>query len=709
LQLILLFKDSSDAQNHLPEGELRDYFVTNRHLRSKFCRWVRIVKSFEIFDTLVTRPFAPAHRLFRLVATIAERTHRLSIDPPTFEAGRVLAEKKVRQKVDKPAATIQDIYSECRSILRLSKDDVDVLISCETSLEIELCRPIRTGLALLQDARREGNRVVFISDTYLSGGTVHKILVRNGCWREGDRLYISSEVGATKRSGEMFRYVLEMESICASQIVHVGNDARSDVEIPRRLGIRTEPFLQGNLSTREKHLAMAKDSDVLLPGLLAGCSRLARLDGVGKTAQHQQLREFAAHAAGPFLTGFVLWVLQTAKAQGLKRLYFISRDGFLLLRLAKALASSVDPSLEVRYLYGSRQAWHLPASRGKGFERASWLWEWTTSYSVATVLGRVGLAPEPVGAHLEGAGLPPEVWNCPMTRENERKLKQVFSRPEFKNVLTGEAEKQRNLLVAYLRQEGLFSGVADAIVDVGWKGNLQDSLGTILEEEGRRRPVIGFYIGLNYRGSLREKGERKTYLFDLRDDPRWRLQIPQLQSCIETFCSANHGSTIGYRVQGGSIVPVLQRWQTGSLETWGLEELQTVAAAYAAELARFLCRFNKISIDPLLAARSLAVTWSNPTREEAECLGSFPFIEDQSGIGAKPLARALPWRHFARIAKSRYSKSYRVIWLEGCLRLTPEPRSSLLRFASAVKNAGGMALSCYNFWRTAPRTEGIFF
>src|SRR6516165_5187464 len=27
----------------------------------------------------------------------------------------------------------------------------------------------------------------------------------------------------------------------------------------------------------------------------------------------------------------------------------------------------------------------------------------------------------------EGAGLPPEVWNCPMTRENERKLKQVFS------------------------------------------------------------------------------------------------------------------------------------------------------------------------------------------------------------------------------------------------------------------------------------------
>jgi FMN phosphatase YigB (HAD superfamily) len=606
-----------------------------------------------------------------------------------------LAEKRVRQRSDKPEATIEDIYRECRSILKLSKDDVDVLISCETRLEIDLCRPIQTGLGLLERARRQGHRVVFISDTYLPGRTVHKILVRNGCWKEGDRLYVSCEVGATKRSGEMFRHVLETESICASQMVHVGNDARSDVKIPRRLGIGTEPFLQGNLTARENHLATAKHCDALLPGLLAGCSRLARLEGVGKTAQHQRLREIAAHAAGPFLTGFVLWVLQTAKAKGLKRLYFISRDGFLLLRLAKALASSVDPLLELRYLYGSRQAWHFPASRGKGFEKASWLWEWTTSYSVATVLGRIGLAPKAIGTHLQRAGLPPEVWNCPMTRQNEAKLKQAFSEPEFKNVLIGEAEKQRNLLVAYLRQEGLFSDVAYAIVDVGWKGNLQDSLGTILEEEGKRRPVSGFYVGLNYRGrgDLREKGERKTYLFDLRDDPQWRLHIPQLQSCIETFCSANHGSTIGYRVQGGSVVPALQEWQTEPLETWGLEELQTVATAYAAELARVLSWFNKISVYPLLAARSLAFTWSNPTLEEAECLGSFPFIEDQAGIGAKPLARPLPWRHFARIGKSRYFKSYRVIWLEGSLRLTPEPRSSLLRFANAVKNAGGMALS----------------
>jgi hypothetical protein len=47
----------------------------------------------------------------------------------------------------------------------------------------------------------------------------------------------------------------------------------------------------------------------------------------------------------------------------------------------------------------------------------------------------------------------------------------------------------------------------------------------------------------------------------------------------------------------------------------------------------------------------------------------------------------LPWRHFARIVKSHYAKSYRVIWMQGSLRLTPQPRSSLLRLAHYVKNA----------------------
>jgi hypothetical protein len=477
-------------------------------------------------------------------------------------------------------------------------------------------------------------------------------------------------------------------------MIHTGDHPHSDVTVPGLFGIGIESFYQGNLNAREGRLATAKEFDTLLPALLAGVSRLVRLSGTGATAQHQRVRELAAHTAGPFLCGFVLWVLQTAKAIGLKRLYFISRDGLILLKVAKELAASVDPNIELRYLYGSRQAWHFPASRGLGLDKASWVWQWTTSYSVTTVLGRVGVAPQAVSLLLANGGIPPGAWNEPMSRKNEIRLKKVFLTPRFQELLMREADKRRALLIEYLKQEGLFSGDKWTIVDVGWNGNLQDSLGAILEEEGHQ-PVGGFYVGLNNKGDRQDKGESRAYLFDLRRDPKWRLRIPQPQSCVETFCAANHGSTIGYRAEEGSIIPVLQPWQTEPFETWGLEVLQTVVAEYAAELAKVLIWFDGLKINPLLAVRSLAETWSNPTLEEAACLGSFPFIEDQVGIGVRPLACPLPWQHFARIVTSQYSRSYRVIWPEGCLRLTPQPRSSLLRFANILKNAGCRALS----WR----------
>jgi predicted HAD superfamily hydrolase len=652
---------------------------------------MQFVSSFDIFETLVARPLAAPHNVFALVAAFANKNHSISLDASVFGNERLLAERRARKRTAKPEVTIEDIYTECQSMLKLSAKDIEALISCEIKLEIELSRPICSARALLEKARRKGSRVVFISDMYLPGSALRALLVRNACWKDGDHLYVSCEVGATKHSGEMFQHVLEAESISASQMIHIGNHPHSDVEVPRRFGIAVQPFFDGNLNARESQLASTPGFDPFVPGLLAGCSRLARLGNTEANRQHQRIREIAACTAGPFLSAFVLWVLQAAKSQGLKRLYFISRDGFILLQIAKELAASVDPKIELRYLYGSRQAWHFPASRGIGLERASWVWEWTTSYTVATVLSRVALKPEAVSMLLKSEGILPTAWNEPMNQENETKLKKIFLDSDFRRLLQREAEKQRELFVSYLKQEGLFSGIDHAIVDAGWNGNLQDSLGIILEEEGYP-PVSGYYVGLNYRGKRREIGTRKAYLFDLRYDPKWRLPIPQPQSCIETFCAANHGSTIGYRAETGTISPVLQGWENGPLRTWGLEVLQTVVTEYAAELAEFLFLLDNFDIPPLLAARSLASTWSNPTLEEAVCLGSFPFVEDQIGTGAKPLARPLPWRHFARIIQSKYSKSYRVIWMEGCLRLTPEPRSSLLRLANYAKNAVRSAL-----------------
>src|SRR6516225_4632811 len=96
---------------------------------------MQLVRSFDIFETLVVRPFASPHNLFPLVAAMASRKHHISIDSRIFEEGRVLAERTARKRTGKPEVTIDDIYAECRSMLQLSEEDVEILIECEIELE----------------------------------------------------------------------------------------------------------------------------------------------------------------------------------------------------------------------------------------------------------------------------------------------------------------------------------------------------------------------------------------------------------------------------------------------------------------------------------------------------------------------------------------------------------------------------------------------
>jgi hypothetical protein len=73
-----------------------------------------------------TDHFAPPHKVFPLVAALAGRNHNLSLDPGIFATARFLGEKTARKEAGKTEITIEDIYVECRSLLNLSRGEVDI-------------------------------------------------------------------------------------------------------------------------------------------------------------------------------------------------------------------------------------------------------------------------------------------------------------------------------------------------------------------------------------------------------------------------------------------------------------------------------------------------------------------------------------------------------------------------------------------------------
>lgn len=73
---------------------------------------------------------------------------------------------------------------------------------------------------------------------YLSRETINKILEKNG-YIDNEKLYLSSEIKLSKSRGDLFKYVLNDLKIESMQMLHIGDNYRPDVEIPRKLKINS--------------------------------------------------------------------------------------------------------------------------------------------------------------------------------------------------------------------------------------------------------------------------------------------------------------------------------------------------------------------------------------------------------------------------------------------------------------------------------------
>ena len=228
-----------------------------------------------------------------------------------------------------------------------------------------------------------------------------------------------------------------------------------------------------------------------LSSVMADASHSARVGVPATSPREQSLRDVAAGVMAPTLAMYVLWLLHRSSQLGTTRLYFLSREGQVLLAIARSLMTTLGLSTTARYLYASRQSWHLPAIISGTDEELAAAWNSPAPLSVRSLLARVDLAPEEVEQPLCSAGLDRGEWSRPLGPSEVQALVQPL-RP----FVTERAEQARRVLLRYVEQEGMFDDPPSALVDVGWHGNLQDSLSRILRTVGRRVPMP-FYFALH--------------------------------------------------------------------------------------------------------------------------------------------------------------------------------------------------------------------
>ena len=260
------------------------------------------IASFDVFETLLVRRAGSPDAIFLMLGNRLRHRGLIDCTPEVFARARKSSARRAERNIGQ-RCTLQDIYRELASSLSLSEATTNQLMRVEHSLEADLLQPVPEGAQRVKAARQRGDRIVFLSDMYLTSAFIQEQLLRHGIWQDGDRVYVSHEYGSSKRSGGLYDELLRQEAVPSSHVHHYGNHFPSDVETARELGLSSDHFDDGNLNRHEQVLDRHAWATEGLSSALAGASRQARLAVSVSTPKERSLRDLAAGVVAPIIIG----------------------------------------------------------------------------------------------------------------------------------------------------------------------------------------------------------------------------------------------------------------------------------------------------------------------------------------------------------------------------------------------------------------------
>ena len=584
--------------------------------------------SFDCFDTLLTRPFYEPSDLFLLLDPLYRK---LTGAAGSFAALRIRGEQaaraagRIRGLQD---IGIDEIYKVTGCLFGIPRDALQVLKEEEIRLEMRFCRRRRSGGKLYDRARRAGRKILILSDMYLPSSVLGGLLARNG-FEGWEGILVSSEEGVLKEGGDLYRRCLQKYPQAIGRILHIGDSWKADVEGSRRAGIPSL-FFPSEREVFEDRIRdcpagkMADPAGAFLGRLFERKSSppfrcMQAL--VMQACMDDPYRSFGGsgffggdpwilgyYGVGMHLTGLALWMEKIRKSRGAGRIWYLSRDGDLPMKVRNILKGEEGAG----YLYCSRRAL-LP-------------------FMVREPADFFQLPLSPPGHSPESLSDLLSFCRGPSMKETE----EIFRRAgkSFHSLFTGREDLEEAVRLflesCYSREKHeeamgrireYFSCVrpGDMFFDTGMSGRIQ---GAVCRAAGF--PADVFYICEDREESFRTKeagGFRILSLYPFQ--PRIRGMMREI------LLSDPGGTCTGYRRENGRTVPVLEEKGPGREESLVLERIRRGALAFAEDFKETFGEEESLTdIDPTEASLPLEGMLAGMTDRDLALFAPF-FFEDR--------------------------------------------------------------------------------
>lgn len=402
-----------------------------------------------------------------------------------------------------------------------------------------------------------------------------------------------------------------------------------------------------------------------LRSVISGASRTVRLSLEESCTFSHEYLDVGTGLLGPLTTLYMHFVLQKAIEKGIRRLYFLARDGLVMKRVADLLIDKWNLNVDTKYLYCSRQSLLISAFRGGGDFEYEWItFGYLNSVSLLEICGRLNISLHDIkgliGHKIQRPFLKPE---SPLTPEEKNEIRNMLHKPDFDKIITKTNKATFDATVKYLKQEGVLDTVPIGIVDSGWRASSQYALNAIISKAGEKNsPIKGFYLGLNSDHWLNSNESAYTFLFDWSKNNRDYRIYNFL--CFEMLLAAPHGRTVGYDIQKGISVPLLSL--SPPADRCILIDFHHSCATTFAFYYSKVIGFNQYqSTFPPLIRKLISLFISSPTQKEALAYGDFLMAGEMTERDEQVLAPPITHKDMFRMAIGK--KNIKGFWPQGSL------------------------------------------
>ncbi len=538
--------------------------------------------SFDIFDTVITRPFYRPTDLFYLL----DKTFEEEVNCNTsFYTIRMEGEQGAREKYDKEDITIDQIYEYIGSAYNIPNHICAKVKKAEEELEVKFSQCRNTVYELYELAQLAGKKIIFISDMYLTKKTLVKILGKNGYFNY-DRIFVSSEYGVLKNTGRLFKKVLEELDCNSSNILHIGDNEKSDCSVATELGLETIfiPKAMDVFMNKIEKLETNKCSSIgkEMAGMYKSIKNYENYNGYGVLIAMVANKYFdnpfrpfhptsdfnidaffmGYYALGMDLIGQIQWLEKIRRKRKAFRIIFTARDGFLLEKAYKQyLKVSMIDNMELDYMYTSRKAM-LPIMLQNKIDFINL----PVVYSQYTPNMILELLEFCIEDSIESQ-LKEVVYKYSI--DLDRHFRSIVEYHNFINIFLEnlysekEHKKAQEIICKY------WSNINDndLIYDMGYSGAIHKAI----SQAANKNPVAVFtHKDKNKHVVLARKG--KFEIESMMDC------IPNVSGLIrEYFFSSLEGSCIGYKFSKNKVVPLIRQEKKEYIDKFALVIMQNAA------------------------------------------------------------------------------------------------------------------------------------